>query len=614
MATGLRTVRGVIDGLIDHRREIVIGHKVSQYGGPAMPYGTNPFLERDLEPIGGGFYQTPLEPVDPWDCRNYPNSPACGGTGLSPFAAPSLVGGVPVDTFWGHEDEQTGEQVYTREPNRGVDDTPYFSVCVELWPSVGFVGLPPYTLCYSNAPEPPPEDEPPDPSYASRSSPSIDPNSRYRECYYNVHWESTEWRYDNGQFIEYPSGGAAIVLGPVVPAGVETTTFADREYYKVFYRVGPNMFFNSQTRLFFDTNVSTRQYPFTHPVWQTYVTGPGTPWPGLDIVENPPENPPNTYVPGKGLKLPTPRIIYIQRHPTFGCPTEIDRRIPPEPPRRDDVDCDCQEIEELLRLIAKRVNGDHRENQGDFPVKVPALLIEGTGDDEIEIHSIPQMIHWFIQQFDALLGQFPVEVKIDEPDEQEREVKFQNVSEFLAEIYGLLVTTAMDTDTNQNFLARLSAETIATRNAAIIAQDLAFANNEFLGAKIRKKKREVKSAFNIKERDDVRKFLNEGKYDLPSYENSDTKTVLEYLHNLSFAAGIIKSVFLRTKVQGFTTEGAISLISEIARGQGGNAEEEWNEFVRSVENPTGRANNSHLEHDIDEIDDDENDSQVIRRT
>ncbi|NJO52622.1 MAG: hypothetical protein HC840_28070 [Leptolyngbyaceae cyanobacterium RM2_2_4] len=123
-----------------------------------------------------------------------------------------------------------------------------------------------------------------------------------------------------------------------------------------------------------------------------------------------------------------------------------------------------------------------------YPASVPQNLLTNLPERQIQLQSLTELFGWYVRQFDALIGEFPIDIKIQDVDpltegNQEQEIKLMNVAETLTELYALAAKSSINGDLHTNFLTRLAAEVIATKNASIVTQDYARANAQFLGYK-----------------------------------------------------------------------------------------------------------------------------------
>ncbi|AFY39902.1 hypothetical protein Lepto7376_3726 [[Leptolyngbya] sp. PCC 7376] len=229
----------------------------------------------------------------------------------------------------------------------------------------------------------------------------------------------------------------------------------------------------------------------------------------------------------------------------------------------------------------------------EFPGEVPkTLLNSGDNPERAGIEKIPnlvQFILWIVKQMDALIGEFPFKIKIKDADlvaegNQELEVEVQNIAEALADIYGYGQSSLIVQNAQTNIMLRLAAETVSLKTATLINQDLAIANQEFMGYRTKRKKRDAQSAFNIAKVNpnnvkSLSQILRSESYKYQGFEFDDSAILLEYLPRFMYAASIIKSAFLRTD------ESDIDNIRDLADETLADADNGWNNFVNEVNNP-----------------------------
>ena len=186
-----------------------------------------------------------------------------------------------------------------------------------------------------------------------------------------------------------------------------------------------------------------------------------------------------------------------------------------------------------------------------FPAFVPPSLLSYTDNEEpLTIRDSSSYLRWFIQQFDTLVGQFPIEIEFEDIDpatkgNQTKKVELCNLSEVLAELFATSFKSSVNSDLSINFLMRLASEVIATKNAALIGQEYAKGNAAFLGYKGNPARREVNYSFNPGKLDSLDEFLQESKGYYVGWSEDDKESVVGYLQRIVFAAGIIKAAFFK---------------------------------------------------------------------
>ena len=234
----------------------------------------------------------------------------------------------------------------------------------------------------------------------------------------------------------------------------------------------------------------------------------------------------------------------------------------------------------------------HRSGFESFPTKVAeSLLSVSDGVEPKEIRSMANYLHWYIEQFDLLLGQWPIEIEIEDSDplksgNQVKKVQLPNLSEAIAETYALAISGSTNADLSINFLMRLASEVIATKNSSLITQDYVKANASFLGYRGTAKKREIPYNFNPSKLDDLGDFLKESKGYIVGWEEQDKETVVAFLQRLMFSAGIIKAVFMRDKKRMKTIQDELKSMLETPPED----EEGWRKFIDLINQEKSQFN------------------------
>lgn len=204
---------------------------------------------------------------------------------------------------------------------------------------------------------------------------------------------------------------------------------------------------------------------------------------------------------------------------------------------------DSEENNELLRLIARRLG------VSDYPFTVPANLLANRSRSAKKLESNAQVWEWFIRQFDALAGEFPIEIEIEDADptkqgDQAAKIKVDNISEALAELLGIGINTSINTESLVNIGIRTLSEAGMAKNAAIVAQDLGLANAEFLDYELKQITRTIPSTF-TPGKTDLDDILKESNQKIRSYENVDDHQLKDYMTELLQGVAIIRAAFWR---------------------------------------------------------------------
>ncbi|NEQ47006.1 MAG: hypothetical protein F6K00_27080 [Leptolyngbya sp. SIOISBB] len=247
----------------------------------------------------------------------------------------------------------------------------------------------------------------------------------------------------------------------------------------------------------------------------------------------------------------------------------------------------CDETLELLELIYTRLGVD------EFPVKAPPLLIQ-EDDKEIALENHAQLWEWTARNLDAVMGQFPIKIKIKDSDpttegNQEVELNLPNVAETLAELFGLVYQSEINGDLITEILLRLIPEVISTKNAALIGQSYAKANASFLGYKANAKEVPIDYNFDLEASKSLPRFLRESKKRITVHEDESKESVLDILAKLEFAAGIIKSSFYMKPSESGRLLGAIETMIQDEALSIPN-KEQWRDWLQRMNRDTGKHN------------------------
>jgi hypothetical protein len=253
----------------------------------------------------------------------------------------------------------------------------------------------------------------------------------------------------------------------------------------------------------------------------------------------------------------------------------------------------------IPNLIAKRLG------TSAYPMEVPESLLQGVGDGIKKIDSNAEFLHWLTYQFDSLVGQFPVDIDVIDIDplkagDQQKKIQIPNIAEAIAEIYGLTIKSSVNQEVELNMLLRLAAETIATKNAAVVTQDYARANAIFLGYKANPKSRELQYNFDFtgasldprsKEPIVLENLLKTVKGYVQGWEIADKETVVGFLQKIMFSAGIIKSVFFRGKKQQKELQREMTSMVNDEKTQ----EAKFEAFIKEINDPESRFNRDSID-------------------
>lgn len=544
-----------------------------------------------LEPINDEWsWSVGAEPADPRDCARYPASPYCGELPLTL---------TPI----GYEVEVKTNGCET---------------CVYVYPVILFLKLTPQVICHRdpNCELPGPEDKPP-PFFPLPDMPEFAEQTPNR-------WVSAWCAAERNRIIRnvnsWNRGMRAISLentrvvngqtGNLVITSQSTGTFPSSAFAIAAIEQGSPAFFVEFTSdyiwreanlTFPPTELDGEITLFIRPDLE-YVSGINfSPCPDAGAYPTPP--PP----------LPTIRERRKDRGKDMCCNDCADSKDNTEKLLREikeikkalgsgklekalnaAVGIGDDSITAIVNLIAKRLG------TSSYPIEVPESLLQGTGDKPQRIQSNAEFLHWLTFQFDSLVGQFPIAIEIKDIDplrdgDQKKTIELPNIAEAIAEIYGLTMKNSVNQEVELNMLLRLAAEAIATKNAAVVTQDYARANAQFLGYKANFKPRELQYNFDFtnanldprsKEPIVLEKLLRTVKGYVQGWQLEDNETVVGFLQKLMFSAGIIKAVFFRGKGQQKELQREINSMASDEKAQ----EAKFDAFIKEINDPNSRFN------------------------
>jgi len=198
-------------------------------------------------------------------------------------------------------------------------------------------------------------------------------------------------------------------------------------------------------------------------------------------------------------------------------------------------------------------NGGHA-----FPFIMPKLILNILSQDPtldnkelVKINNWAEFAKWAIINLDALIGEFPVKVEIDDldplnpnPDEKVK-LKLPTIADTLAELYGLCTIAAQNGNTNLALIANLIPEILGTKTVSIVNQDFLKAIASYLGFKMGNRKIEYKTNFNPDKPKNWSELItpNRTVY-TQGVTNQSQDSVSEYLHNLMFVAALQKEAIM----------------------------------------------------------------------
>lgn len=226
---------------------------------------------------------------------------------------------------------------------------------------------------------------------------------------------------------------------------------------------------------------------------------------------------------------------------------------------------------------------DAASSDSDWPVTLPQLLTQETGETT-EITGLPQAIAWFAQNLDALSGQYPIILEIEDTDpitrgNQSETIDLPNQAEAMAELFGLAYEANTNSELAVNMLFRLIPEVIAAKNSSLTAQDYSQAISNWLGFRVKNVEREVDSNFNPLSPNSLTDFLSASKYKIQGVEDDDPHTLVEWIQQIKYATAIVKASVFRGAGE---EDNLTQEIQSVMNNQSADSGEAWEKFIDAL--------------------------------
>lgn len=589
-----------------------------------------------LVPIPGlgkyGFYWSPVEPVDPYDCQRFPNSPFCSIDGALDVGA----GGI--------------KDALKKRPtllDLGVDFSENEAeIVLSIEPSFFWTPLPPLDIAYRK-----PEYRPNvgDPNAPTNSLPGEIPNGGLpfnfnpyafpEKAYQEVLVEFTLCGWMRGSYPKTRLAGAIDLSNATVIKPPEEY-ISKWDITPAAFPVGNNHYFRKSD---YHINYYTfNDQPYGQPYWVTPDSGFLGAYPEFQPAYYPNGNYLSTIrYQGVDWRAETFKLAFFYRY-GIGQWGEIGSRwedigyagystleealsaqgtsldqwlifvmqvstpegmeklswnpvqlasappLPPIPPEEPNMGC-CAETNELLRLLLQKIGAD------DLPATVSTSLIQkgDEPDETMQIESLADLTAWIAKNFAELMGQWEIPIEIEDNDpltagNQKQTIRLPNLAEAIAELFGLAFNSNLQTSLILNTTIRTLQEAGHTKQQALLAHLYSRANAEFLGYEASEKQIEIGMAFTPGEEDFAR-FLQESTQKMKGWENTDSADLRTYLTDLLQAAAIIRAVYgERVNSGGNLTQQIIDLVKSqssildddtASDGSGQTNWEKWKELV-----------------------------------
>jgi len=222
------------------------------------------------------------------------------------------------------------------------------------------------------------------------------------------------------------------------------------------------------------------------------------------------------------------------------------------------------------------------EDDAAWPITVPDLLTQE--GESTALTSLPQAIAWFALNLDAISGQYPITLEVEDTDpltkaDQPQTISLPNQAEAIAELFGLAYEANTNSELAVNMLFRLIPEIIAAKNSALTTQDYSQAITNWLGFRTKNVQREIDSNFNPLQADSLMGFLAPSKYKIQGVEDDDPHTLVEWIQQIKYATAIVKASVFRGAGE---EENIAQEMKTVAETQPADSSEAWETFIDAL--------------------------------
>ncbi|NES18334.1 MAG: hypothetical protein F6K41_05240 [Symploca sp. SIO3E6] len=250
------------------------------------------------------------------------------------------------------------------------------------------------------------------------------------------------------------------------------------------------------------------------------------------------------------------------------------------------------DLQQLIEYFGSKIYQNEKILGFDeYPAVLPTSLLEASEDDDqtMEVANLPQLFEWLIRQFDALTGQYPVRIKIEDTDlteegNQEAETVLSNQSEALAEIYGQLMNVSINTELANKAFVKILIESGEAKLTANHNLNLLEALFEYLGVDLSENSEKIPLQFTPGE-ESIPAFLQESEAPIqaPVFKDRGAGTLNDTLVKLLQAASITKAANWRDLASAGNIANLIKNYKENIDKISSDDEGEWDEFVEKFE-------------------------------
>lgn len=239
----------------------------------------------------------------------------------------------------------------------------------------------------------------------------------------------------------------------------------------------------------------------------------------------------------------------------------------------------------FINLIASLFfrSGFHR-----FPATLPEYLNQdetiNKHDKTIQIDDLLEFQEYFLKNFDSIVGQFPLKLKIKK-DNDIQEIKLPNIAEALTELVFMALDITKNADQAVIIGLKNLAETIKGSNVAIVTEQIVRGNAEYLGYKTKESKLEIPLTI-TPNADNIQDYLKDSKQAIVGFENVDKDDLQADLKNILLASQIIKAALM----QPFSRNNSSPITGDAIKKQKQKDQERYNKQWDQLMNEYSKIN------------------------
>lgn len=214
---------------------------------------------------------------------------------------------------------------------------------------------------------------------------------------------------------------------------------------------------------------------------------------------------------------------------------------------------------------------------------LPIKMDESMTDDEdtvVDVDNVTDVITTGLKGIFELIGEYPLKMKVrTDEGEVSREMEFPNLTEMIAEMFGMLFSAGRDADSA--YAATIACLGMLTQNQAMMVSihDLCDVMNQWAGMKMNPKKRELDLPFNPQVNPGTAsqsELFTRTKVETQGYCYEDSMTLYAFQERLSMLVGKLEHA---SSISGTPDEIMEKLdeLADIARGKKSDEDEEGEE-------------------------------------